>query len=225
MQKILCSLLLSALVLAADAQCTSNLNFNNWLQGGPPGNGNWVLQNGGTQVHQTINGGPTFFFSPFDLMNTHITGQFRSTDTDDDWMGFVFSFNNPLGATDSFDCWLLDWKQEYQGAAPRGLSLCRVDGLVTNYGLTFNNHVNTPYFTVVQNDFGGPGWNRNQNHNFDLYVTYTKSEIYIDGVLKFTWPACFKPGRFGFYNYSQEDCIYSNFTYEMYIDFQAPTQV
>ncbi len=224
MQKILLSALMSVFVIITDAQCVSNLNFNNWQVGGQPSNGNWVLQGGGTSVLQTVNGAPTMFYSPFDLMNVHISGQFRSTDTDDDWMGFVFSFLNPLGATDSFDCWLFDWKQDWQGSSPRGMALNRVNGLITNYG-SFSSHVNTPEFTVVQNDFGGPGWSRGTNHNFDLYLTYTRAIIYVDGVLKFDWQDCFKPGRFGFYNLSQEDCSYSNFVYDLYIDFAVPPQV
>jgi gliding motility-associated-like protein len=207
--------------LFVSAQCVTNVNFNTWSKTGQPSNGNWVVQGGGSSVHQTINGENTYFISPFDLMNVRITGNFRSTDTDDDWMGFVFSFLNPMGAIDTFDCWLFDWKQDNQGAAPQGKSLCRVNGYIppSLYGTYFNNHQNGPEFTVVQNDFGGPGWVRGFNHAFELRLTYTRATIYVDGQLVFDHPDCYKPGRFGFYNKSQEDCYYSNFQYDLFIDF------
>ena len=90
--------------LSAYSQCISNVNFSNWVQGGNPANGNWSVQNGGAQVFQSVNGNPSFFLSPYDLMNVHVSGEFRTTDGDDDWMGFVFSYKNPMGAIDSFDC-------------------------------------------------------------------------------------------------------------------------
>lgn len=200
------------------AQCVTNVDFNTWSVAGNPANGNWVVQGGGSQVRQTVNGDNTYFISPFDLMNVRVTGNFRSTDNDDDWMGFVFSFLNPMGNTNDFDCWLYDWKQEYQGAAPRGMSLNRIVGNVTNYA-PFNNHQNTAEFTVIDNTFGGPGWTRNFNHSFELRLTYTRATIYVDGNLIFDHTDCFQPGRFGFYNKSQRDCYYSNFQYDLFIDF------
>ena len=206
------------------AQCTTNVDFNTWTKGGNPGNGNWVVQNGGSQVHQTVNGDPTFFYSPFDLMNVHITGNFKSTDGDNDYMGFVFSFLNPLGATDSFDCWLYDWKQSQQDAAPGGMSLNRCLGVLpsSTYTPQFWDHTNNAAFTCVANHFGGPGWVQGFNHAFELYLTYTEAKIYIDGTLQFDWHDCYKVGRFGFYNLSQQDCYYSNFQYSLYIDFTSP---
>ncbi|MCW5908575.1 MAG: gliding motility-associated C-terminal domain-containing protein [Chitinophagales bacterium] len=214
-------------LLTANSQCVTNVNFNTWTQGGNPGNGNWVPQLGGTQVRQTVNGAPTFFLSPFDLMNVHVTGNFRTTDDDDDWMGFVFSYLNPMGAIDTFDCWLFDWKQQQQGGASSGKSLCRVDGVIPPgmYNTTFWNHQNTPEFTVIQNSFGTAGWNQGFNHSFELFLTYTTVTIVVDGVQTFQWTDCFKPGRFGFYNYSQKDCYYSNFQYDLYVDFDFTPQM
>jgi gliding motility-associated-like protein len=207
------------------SQCSTNVDFNTWVKGGQPGNGNWVVQGGGSQVHQTVNGNPSFYFTPYDLMNVDITGNFKSTDTDDDYMGFVFSFLNPLGATDSFDCWLYDWKQDQQNGAPQGMSINRVFGVLppATYTPQFWNHQNSPEFTVVQNNFGSAGWNWNNNHSFRLKLTYTRAQIYIDGVLKFDVQDCFKPGRFGFYNLSQQDCYYSNFQYSLFVDYTTST--
>ncbi len=221
MKKISLLLCLITISFLGYTQCITNVDFNTWNVAGQPGNGNWVVQGGGSQVRQTVNGSPTFFVSPFDLMNVRITGSFRSTDFDDDWMGFVFSFLNPLGPIDDFDCWLFDWKQDFQNAAPRGMSLSRAEGVIPPnlYGTYFNAHQNGPEFTVVQNNFGGPGWSWNTNHNFEIRLTYTRVQIFVDGSLIFEETDCFKPGRFGFYNYSQRDCYYSNFQYDLFIDF------
>lgn len=207
-------------------QCVTNVDFNTWNQAGWPANGNWVVQGGGSSVHQTINGAPTFFLSPFELINVSITGNFRTTDDDDDWMGFVFSHLNPTGGSDAYNTWLFDWKQVAQNGAARGKSLCRVNGNIppAMYTQTFWQHQNVPpVFEVKQNDFGGPGWIRNFNHAFRLDLTFTKATIYIDGNLVFEQDDCFFPGYFGFYNYSQRDCYYSNFQYSLYIDFEVLT--
>src|SRR5688572_8317775 len=214
MQKLLLAALLSVIVLITDAQCTSNIDFNTWSQAGSPGSGTWSVQGGGAQAYQHQNASsPTFFISPFDMMNVHLSGSFRSTDDDNDWMGFVFSFLNPMGTGNDYDCWLYDWKQEQQDGASSGQSLNRVLGTIppANFGTTFWNHTNTAEFTVKQNTFGGAGWNRGTDHFFDLFLTYNKATIWVDGIPTFEWSDCYKPGRFGFYNYSQSDCIYSNF--------------
>ncbi len=227
MKRLLLFAAASIYIQFAVAQCVTNVNFNTWVQGGHPGNGNWSVQGGGSTVYQSVNGSPTFYLSPNDLINVHVTGNFRSIDDDNDWMGFVFSFDNPMGATDSFDMWLFDWKQEQQGGASSGKSLCRVDGVIPpgNYTPTFWDHQNSPGFTVIQNTFGSGGWSQGTNHAFELFLTYTRAIIYVDGVLTFDRQDCFKPGRFGFYNYSQSDCIYSNFQYDLFVDFNMTPKI
>jgi gliding motility-associated-like protein len=227
MKKPLLLLIIICNYLYVLSQCVTNVNFNTWVQGGQPANGNWSVQGGGSTVYQSVNGNPTFFLSPNDLINVHVTGNFRTIDSDNDWMGFVFSYDNPMGATDSFDMWLFDWKQEQQGGASSGKSLCRVNGVIppANYTPTFWDHQNSPEFTVIQNSFGSAGWNTGTNHAFELYLTYTRAQIYVDGVLTFDRQDCFKPGRFGFYNYSQSDCIYSNFQYDLFVDFTLPQKI
>lgn len=222
MKQFLLLLLFVLLGFGMHAQCVTNVDFNTWQASGNPSYGNWVVQGGGSQVRQTVNAtGPGFFISPFPLMNVKITGNFRTTDDDDDWMGFAFSMLNPISqTTDSFDCWFFDWKQVTQGAGQRGMSLCRADGVIppSAYQGTFWDHINSPAFTVVQNNWGSAGWQRNYNHAFELQLTYTTARIFIDGVLKFEEQNCFKPGRFGFYCISQQDVYYSNFQYDLFID-------
>jgi gliding motility-associated-like protein len=212
------------------AQCVSNVDFNTWNQAGWIPNGNWAVQGGGSSVHQTINGNPTFFISPFELINVSISGNFRTTDNDDDMMGFVFSFLNPIGQSDNFNCWMFDWKQIQQNnggyTALRGKSLSKLNGVIpaANYTQHFWGHQTVlPQYELKQDDFGGPGWIRNFNHSFRLDLTFTRAIIYIDGALVFDQQDCFFPGYFGFYNLSQQDCYYSNFQYSLFIDFLVLT--
>ncbi len=214
----------------AFAQCVTNVDFNTWNQAGWVANGNWVVQGGGSSVHQTINGNPTFFLSPFELINVSISGNFKTTDSDDDMMGFVFSHLAPIGQSDNYNTWLFDWKQAQQSSggytAPRGKALSRLNGSIppANYFQYFWGHQTTlPQFELKQDDFGGPGWVRNFNHDFRLDLTFTRATIYIDGTLVFDQQDCYFPGYFGFYNFSQKDCYYSNFQYELYIDFLVLT--
>lgn len=216
----------------SEAQCLTSVNFNTWTRAGDPSNGNWAVQSGGTQVFQSTNGNPTFYISPYDLINVEVTGEFRTTDGDDDFMGFVFGFNNPLGTNyTTYDMLLFDWKRGAQASggfsAPRGMCLSQVVGTVPNSQIdaTFWGHVNSPQLTVLANDFGGPGWVQGQWHQFRLIYTFSRIIIYVDNVLKFDVAGCFKPGRFGFYNYSQPDCTYRNFNYSLNIDFSIGSTV
>lgn len=203
------------------AQCVVNADLNTWQQKGNPANGTWVVNAAGTFVSQTTNGQSTYFVSPFDLINVEVTGEFRSTDADDDWIGFVFGFRDPLGTNyDDFDMLLFDWEQQVQGCAPRGMSLARVLGDIPNpQPNAFGCHVPSAEFNILADDFGGPGWVRNQWHQFRLIYTFTRIIIYVDGVLRFDVNGCFLPGRFGFYNRSQRDTQYRNFSYRLNIDF------
>lgn len=211
------------IVVSAPA-CLTDVDFYTWQQAGIPINGNWIVQNGGAQVRQVINGEPTFFVTPSDYINVRMKGQMRTTDSDDDFMGVVFGFKSPLTASNDFDMWLFDWKQGNQGAGLEGFTLNHVVGTITNYGSTFWDHNTTPEFTVVATDFGNNGWN--QNVDYEVEVTYTigRAIIMVDGDTIFDVYDCFEPGRFGFYNYSQRNVYYSDFTYELFTDFTIVEQ-
>jgi len=199
--------------------CLTDVDFYTWQEAGQPANGNWVVQNAGAQVRQTINGAPAFFVTPEDYINVRMKGKMRTTDGDDDWMGVVFGFKDPIGASDYFDTWLFDWKQGPQGNALEGMTLNRALGTITNYGPTFNDHTNTPEFTVVATNYGNNGWTRNVDHEIEVTYTINRAIILVDGDTIFDVYDCFEPGRFGFYNYSQQDVYYSDFTYELFTDF------
>jgi len=201
--------------------CLTDVDFYTWQEAGQPANGNWVVQNAGAQVRQTINGAPAFFVTPEDYINVRMKGKMRTTDGDDDWMGVVFGFQDPIGASDYFDTWLFDWKQSAQGNALEGMTLNRALGTIPNaqYPATFFGHTTTPEFTVVATNYGNNGWVRNVDHEIEVTYTVNRAVILVDGDTIFDINDCFEPGRFGFYNYSQQDVYYSDFTYELFADF------
>ena len=208
--------------------CLTDVDFYTWQQAGQPANGNWVVENAGAQVRQTVNGNPTFFVTPVDYINVRMRGKMRTTNSDDDMMGVVFGFKDPLGASDNFDMWLFDWKQGPQtsGAgtvASEGFALSHAVGTipVVGYDLTFWGHTNTPEFTVVATNYGNNGWNQNVDYEVEVTYTVNRAVILVDGDTIFDIYDCFEPGRFGFYNYSQQQVIYSDFTYELFADFSV----
>lgn len=225
LKRLLFLSVLIGLCFYAHAQCVTNVDFNTWNQTGWANNGNWVVLGGGDTVHQTVNANPTFFVSPFDLMNVRITGSFRTTGADDDMLGFVFCYRDPMGQSDTFDTWMFDWKRGNQVSggylAQAGMALSKINGAIptTGYSQTFWGHQNTPEFTTLQNNFPSAGWVLNKEHFFELTLSFTRAVIYVDSVLVFDQQDCFTPGRFGFYNYSQPNCYYSNFQYYLNTDF------
>ena len=209
--------------------CLTDVDFFTWVQAGQPANGNWVVQNAGAQVTQTVNGNPTFFITPVDYINVRMRGKMRTTDNDDDFMGVVFGFNDPLGASDNYDMWLFDWKQGNQTSAgvvaQEGFVLSHAVGtIVPPYQPTFWGHTNTPEFTVVGTNYGNNGWNQNVDYEVEVTYTVNRAIILVDGDTIFDIYDCFEPGRFGFYNYSQQQVIYSDFTYELFADFTVEEQ-
>lgn len=205
--------------------CLTDVDFNTWVLAGHPGNGNWVVENGGARIHQTINGNPTYFVTPEDYINVRMKGKMRTTDGDDDFMGVVFGFQDPMSASDNHEFWLFDWKEKTSGNGTEGFSLCHASGVIppAQYGTTFWQHNTTPEFTVVATDYGNNGWTRNVEHEVEVVYTTNRAVILVDNDTIFDVYDCFEPGRFGFYNYSQKDVYYSDFTYELFTDFTVET--
>jgi len=208
--------------------CLTDVDFGTWQQTGNPGNGNWVVQAGGAQLRQTVNGDPTFFITPVDYINVRMKGRMRTTDGDDDFIGVVFGLKQPLGNSTQYDMWLFDWKQQNQNSngflGSEGFALSRVLGNIPNtagaLAPTFWGHTNTNEFTVVATDYGPTkGYVRNQFHNVEVLYTTTRAVMIVDNDTIFDITDCFEPGRFGFYNYSQPDVYYTDFTYELFVSF------
>ena len=125
-------------------------------------------------VNQSINGMPTFYISPFDLINVKISGTIKVNDGDDDFIGFVFGYNAPLDSNyQNFDCLLFDWKKGQQGNALAGYSLSKINGTipVSQTAYYFFDHNNDSIFEVWGSNWGsGKGWTNKYDHNFFLLL-------------------------------------------------------
>ncbi len=207
-------------------QCISNVDFNTWTQEGDPSNGDWNVTGGGSQVQQNINGGPTFFVSPDKFINVVIEGSFETPGGDDDWVGFVFGYEKPVGNSDLFKHYRFDWKQANQACNTEGFSLSYADGDYADpvFNDDYTCHNTGPDHTMIDTQFGpAQGWADNTVYDFTLVYTTTRTVIMVDNDTIFDETGCYKPGRFGFYNHSQPDPIYSNFQYRLKSDFQILT--
>ena len=238
--KYLLSIIITTLFsFQAYSQCTNNVNLNTWIQEGDPTTGNWQVDGIGSTVTQTINffgvnAKPTFFVSPDSFMNVKITGSIRVDPSgfDDDWIGFVFGYHSPVGDTNYHKTWLFDWKKTAQNLfgfpSQEGKALVKIDGIIpdTSYSKYFYSHVSDPIFTVVDSSYGlNTGWEHNITYDFTLIYTATRAIIMIDNDTIFDVVDCFELGRFGFYNHSQAEVIYSNFSYELISNFETLTPV
>lgn len=230
------------------AQCVQNINFNTWQDEGDSA-AQWSSISGGTQAFQNYNSWfPSFYVGPDTLINVHISGNFQvNTTGDDDWIGFVFGYQEPVNTawagnppffglptmTADFDFYLFDWKkagQTYSGyVAQEGFSLVKVDG---SYACSFASvypsfwaHTNSTSFNVLQTQYSATsGWVAYTPYTFHLYYTPTRAVIVVDADTIFDESGCFEPGRFGFYNMSQDNSLYWNFNYELYVDFGMNAQ-
>lgn len=223
----------------AQLPCGQNIDFNTWNQEGDPTSGLWNVTNGGNSVEQNINGVGTWFVSPNDFFNVTIQGSIQvNTSADDDLVGFVFGYQAPIGpltnpSSTYVKTFFFDWKQETQTfvgmTSNEGFALYEMDGLfdftnIVSQG-TGSVHpelwerVNSPILNVLDTDYGNNGWNDFQQYDFQLKYTADSIIIWIDNQLIFAESGCFEPGRFGFYNQSQDDVIYSNFSYNFEYDF------
>jgi len=211
------------------SQCGQAIDLGTWVEEGDVTNGDWQVGGGGANVSQEINGDPTFLVSPDSFINVIITGTIRvNTAADDDWVGFVFGYQGPDTADSTdYDFYLFDWKQADQNFSgffgAEGFALSQMQGNITNLPQAFVGKQG-PFANIIASDYGGTkGWNDLTDYDFALTYTNTRTVISIEGDTIFDVYGCFGPGRFGFYNYSQSDVIYSDFSYRVAASFEVVT--
>ena len=150
-------------------------------------------------------------------------------DEDDDHIGFVFGFKSPRDTFNNedpnyYNFLLFNWKQRDQNIAREGKMLAYVNGEFTpaETAFYFRQDSSNSRYQVIDTVFGdSTGWVRDSAHNFTLVYTPTRTTILIDGDTIFNKVGCFHPGRFGFYNSSQEKVNYSNFSYSLETNFEV----
>lgn len=186
------------------------------------GAANWVLSGGNTVARQTLNADSSILLSDFDATDTVINGTWKvDSGSDDDFMGFVFGYQN------SGKFYLFDWKQGTQdggtgyGLAEQGMSIKTVNFSTmgvpearllwpTAGGSTANGSVTSLYHnTTSYNDF--------TDYNFHLEFHPGQFTIEVRQGVNLLLSTTlndntYTSGKFGFYNYSQDNVVYQGFT-------------
>jgi hypothetical protein len=179
-------------------------------------NASWQIQPGNTVVEQKINADASILLSNVDVTNNRIEGTWRvGTSDDDDYIGFVFGYQDPQ------HFYLFNWKQADQnepslGFAERGMSIKVVDA---NSSLTGTDlwPTNGNGQRVKQLFHNTVAWKDLTDYKFTLdfllgqfTITVKEGNTIIDSVT--INDNTYTSGKFGFYNYSQSNVLYSGFS-------------
>ncbi len=188
---------------------------------------NWVIT--GRSATETTNSDPSIGL--FEADATAITYEFDvrvNTNSDDDFIGFVFGFFPGDTTNPAADYLLLDWKQGTQSGASAGMNLWRVQGIPDMTGATTNtdlwDHNGAVSAVASAATRGSTGWVDQATYRFAisyqptrLIVTVTRivAGIPVPGSMQeefnVTPPAgeTFPLGEIGFYAFSQENVTFT----------------
>ena len=191
----------------------------------------WTVAADGLSVYQSINSQPSVFFSPLPAIGSFLEGTIRveSPGTwDDDYIGFVLGFQAGDSLDPGSDFLVVDWKQQDQTGALRGLAVSRVLGAM---GEEFWAHSDSPangsgtgVFEIARAaTLSRTGWSEGREYRFRFETTADRLKIWVDDVLQFDLAVAVPPGKFGFYNYSQEAVRYRGFTTGLQQRFEGET--
>jgi hypothetical protein len=186
--------------------------------------GDWVLAADNESVKQVINADPSFYLNNLNQTSYTMDGTWKvETSSDDDYMGFVFGYQN------SSNFYLFDWKQGTQSyvgtTANEGMTIKKMTG-ATGDGLVdlslaefWENTTDFGDMDVLATNHGSDkGWLDNREYTFHLDFNLNPGEFHInikDGETEL-WDvvvtdSTFTSGQFGFYNYSQANVRYAGF--------------
>ncbi|MFD2530816.1 MBG domain-containing protein, partial [Polaribacter marinaquae] len=229
-----------SLVNVNDLYAQTQVSFSNWVKRGASANGDWEYDSANEKLTQKINGSPTFYVSNDNYINKSVEGRFKvATTGDDDFAGFVLGFESAVDDSGTENKFLLiDWKQGNQTVSPEGTANAEIR---LSYFDTTQNENTIFWETQTANSTWGNiavyepsasfsgvnssgGWVDNFTYKFKTVYTESNVKIYFDfgdGVFTKVFDIeatavsffdSFPEGKFGFYNYSQDDVIYDNFT-------------
>lgn len=210
--------LIGTIGLSATGVSAAAINLNTWTA---EGHGNWIVDEAGTSVLQTINGYPTFFVSDFAAKGLKLSGNIKVGGWDDDFIGFALGFNPGGQTNNNADFLLVDWKKanqsDYLGLGVAGLAVSRVTG-VTN-DLEYWTHADSAGTSgkitelARATNLGNVGWNYGQDYGIKFNFTDTNLKVYMNDSLELDVNGDFSNinGNFAFYNHSQENVRYSGF--------------
>jgi len=179
----------------------------------------YSFEDGGLTARQTVNALPSIYYLDRELQSVEVTGQFGvDTTSDDDMIGFVFGYQDP----EHF--YLFDWKQGAQvdgtcGTAEEGASLKVVNSseTLTHCEDFWSSSGNSRVSVLVPPSSNPTGWDDN-NTTYDFRLLHQPGHIEIevrqgnDVVVSIqSDDSTYTAGKFGFYNYSQEQSRYQFF--------------
>ncbi|HIA11627.1 MAG TPA: hypothetical protein EYN69_06085, partial [Flavobacteriales bacterium] len=198
-------------------------------------------------VKQKYNQSPTWWVGSHDMIDVEITGTMRVYDSsDEDWIGFVFGYQGPFGPNSvsngiDADFLLFDWKQRKESSNDEeGFSLARINGYLPHNMVWSTLCYHNPYLSVYDTlgtRYGSTeGWLDKKKNHFKLIYTRTNATIIINQVgpvstnpstndTIFNVNGTYNPGRFGFYNCSQDNSIYGDLRYRFMKDFEVSDSV
>lgn len=203
------------------------VDLTGWTAQG--GSSSWQVQPGNDTVLQTVNGAPTVFsdLSVTNTQGTALSGKITVTaggNSDDDFIGFVLGYSSGEIFSSTADYYLIDWKQGDQAGWTQGLAISHVTngsaGNSTGTGGSFWQHTPGQVDLITRAlTLGTTGWTDVTEYDFNIIFTSNLIEVSVDGTTELSiTPAdvagvtSFSDGSFGFYNYSQEDVLYSSIT-------------
>ncbi|KAA3657088.1 MAG: hypothetical protein DWQ04_29135, partial [Chloroflexi bacterium] len=210
------------------ATSTEYEDLSQWSHKGA-GSNNWTVYNNGTAVKQIGNTQPsTFFISPDSYRSVVMTGKFKvendPTDDDNDFIGLVLGYQDPLDSSNSYSFVLFDWKKEVQShcgyTGQEGFGLMKVDSTYDSslgtcdsigkwYWKYFWGHQElSSEFELLDSQFGSGGWEEEKEHEFEVMYQSNRIKISIDGSVIFDESGSFPAGRVGFYSFSQSHATY-----------------
>ncbi len=204
------AIIVGAIVSAIPASAAP-VDLTGWTAEG--NNHNWVVQPGNDSVLQTINGDPTVFYGTTNAIGNKLSGTIRvNTTSDDDFIGFVLGFTPGDLFAATTDYLLVDWKQGNQGAGARGLSISHVTGGIGTVPGDAWGHTGSVQELQRGATLGDVGWADFTTYTFDLYYYASNVQVWVNGLKEIDISGSFANGRFGFYNYSQQQVLYAGIT-------------
>ncbi|MCP4171811.1 MAG: PKD domain-containing protein, partial [Fuerstiella sp.] len=171
------------------------------------GSAKWEFLDDDT-VMQTKNSDAAILLSDVVLQDSTVRGTwYVNSSWDDDWMGFVFGYQ------DRGHYYLFDWKKEHQKKCLKGMRILLISEdsdtecvrMCINRPVLYNNDIGWQYDTEYEFSLEfHPG-------EFTVKVTKNGADI-IDPVT--IQDNTYLTGKFGFYNASQDNVVYKGFEQE-----------
>lgn len=217
MKKLLSMAAFMAMAYSAAQAAPVPVDLTTWQE---DGTGNWSVQAGNDSVRQLVNTStPAVFYQPgTNAQGTALSGKITvGNTTDDDFIGFVLGYQAGEVTSNAANFILVDWKAGDQSNAGQfgaaGMAISHVtDGSVANNYWGHSGGINE---IARATNLGNVGWAENVEYSFDIIFNSNFIEVSVNGVLEISVTpgdfgiASFGDGAFGFYNYSQDNVLYS----------------